>query len=262
MASRSVPTGTRVSVFPVRVMPLTAPISRWIGCEHPARDQDPARQPDEDDGDRHERDDGAEPRQQLLAALGALADLEERAVGELRRRDFEPRGARARLRLLPRARCARRARLTSKSLHSGGMLTKSVSLPPRTTRTNSRSCRPDRCSMSTARASAGRPPSAYRARVLPQRRGDDLPVALGERGGEQRVGQQHDGERARHEDAPRTRTPGAAESSGWRGGGEAGFVGHCLRRLAGLVACHKTTVAKLFTARPGCRALWPQAHAR
>ncbi len=28
MASRSVPTGTRVSVLPVRVIPLTAPISR------------------------------------------------------------------------------------------------------------------------------------------------------------------------------------------------------------------------------------------
>ncbi len=53
--------------------------------------------------------------------------------------------------------------LISKSSHSGGMLTKSVSAPPRTTRTKSRSWRPERCSMSTARASAGSPPAAYRS---------------------------------------------------------------------------------------------------
>ena len=69
--------------------------------EHPPRHQDAAGKPGQDDGDRHERDDRAETVEQLLAVLGALADLEQRAVGEPRRRDLEPRGARARLRLLP-----------------------------------------------------------------------------------------------------------------------------------------------------------------
>ena len=76
------------------------PVNR---LEHAPRDQHPARQPDEDDRHRDERDDRAEPRQQFLAALGALADLEQRAVEEPRRGDFEPCRARARLRLLPQA---------------------------------------------------------------------------------------------------------------------------------------------------------------
>ncbi len=60
----------------------------------------------------------------------------------------------------PRVRCRPARLLMSKSLHSGGIVTKSVSVPARTTRTKSRSWRPERCSMSTARASAGSPPSA------------------------------------------------------------------------------------------------------
>ena len=118
---------------------------------------DPAGEADQHDDHGHERDDGPESGEQLLTVSVLLPDLEQRAVEELRRRDFEPGARRSRRGLLPRA-ASSASRLTSKSLHSGGMLTKSVSLPPRTTRTNSRSWRPDRCSRSTARASAARPP--------------------------------------------------------------------------------------------------------
>ncbi len=103
MASRSVPTGTRVSVLagPGDAADRTnQPVDRR---DHAPRDQHPARQPDEDDGHRDERDDGAEPREQFVSALGALADLEQRAVGEPGRGDLEPRRARVRLRLLPQA---------------------------------------------------------------------------------------------------------------------------------------------------------------
>ena len=80
-----------------------------------------------------------------------------------------------------------------------GRLPKRASAPGPSTRTKSPSFRPATRSLPTASWSAGRPPRRYCSDVLLERSEHELAVALGEGGGEEGVGEEHEREAARHE---------------------------------------------------------------
>ena len=94
MASRSVRTGTRASMRPVRMMPRTAVISRRIGCSVERVTIAPPASPSGDDDERHDGEHGPKSCEECFAVFAALTHLKERAVGQPRDRDFEPRRAR------------------------------------------------------------------------------------------------------------------------------------------------------------------------
>ena len=159
--------------------------------------------------DRHddERDDGehvAKACEQCFAILGALADLEQRAVRQPRRRHLEPRRPRLRQDLLEaaqaaqaadievveRVRRAQKERLRLASHHAD----KQAFLPARSLLDIHRFCERVQSALCVS------------LRVLAQRGDHELLIALHERRLEQAVGQQDDRQRRDDED---DRVPGS-----------------------------------------------------
>ena len=188
--------------------------------EHPPRHEDAAGEADDHDRDGHQRDDGsgngrAVPRGSPCSCRPAAAC----------RRAAAPRRPRAARRAIltapaPRARCRPARLLTSKSLHSGGIADE------QRFRSGADDAHEEplvaaRSLLEIHRARERRQPALGVARrVFAQRRLDDLPIALGERRGQQRVGQQDDGERAGHEHRRVPEGEPQAESAGRRDGGD------------------------------------------
>ena len=144
-----------------------------------SRDDDAAGEAGEDDGDRDEERDGAEARQQLVAALGALADLEQRAVEQPHRRDFERWPARdPRERLIPGAVAAgerRDVEVGPLRRHAGEQR---LGAAARRRARRARSCRSGSLFEIDGAGDGAEPAARVARRVLAQRRGDDLAIAL------------------------------------------------------------------------------------